>query len=123
VFSVCNSFFFCNPQAYYPTKNGGKTQIGGGYLAEQFVPKYSNFNFTFPFAIQYNPNIDVDQSMLSEIAEKCGLTGGEKQDITVDYTIHLTAKVLFIKVHPTISSSATFACPLDVSILFSFCHN
>jgi hypothetical protein len=57
--------------------------------------------------------------MLNEIATKCGLTGEEKQDITVNYTIRLTAKVLVIKVHPTISSSATFACPLDVNtILF-----
>lgn len=60
--------------------------------------------------------------MLMDIADKCGLTGGEKQDITVRYTIHLTAKVLVIKVHPTISSSATFACPLDVSIIPFFFH-
>ncbi|CEG75272.1 hypothetical protein RMATCC62417_10342 [Rhizopus microsporus] len=102
--------------AYYPNQSGkGRTRVGGGYLAEQFVPKYSNFNFTFPFAIQYNPTLDTDQSVLSDLASKCGLTGEKKQDITVDYTIHLTARVLFIKVHPTIDSSATFACPISAN--------
>ncbi|CAO3621201.1 unnamed protein product [Mucor hiemalis] len=99
--------------AYYPNPNGGHTKIGGGFLAQQEVPKYSNFNFTFPFALQYNPSYDLDQSVLGDLVEKCGLSGGSKSDITIDYTIRLTAKVLVIKVHPTISSSATFACPLD----------
>ncbi|KAG0946143.1 hypothetical protein G6F57_002786 [Rhizopus arrhizus] len=100
--------------AYYPNQNGkGHTKIGGGYLAEYFVPTYSNNNFTFSFAIQYNPTLDTDQSILNDLASKCGLTGEEKRDITVEYTIHLTAKVLFIKVNPTISSSATFACPIS----------
>ncbi|KAG2200544.1 hypothetical protein INT47_012330 [Mucor saturninus] len=101
--------------AFYPNPNGGSSEIGGGFLAEKFVPTYSDLNFTFPFAIEYNPNIDTDQSVLSDLAEKCGLTGGPKSDITIDYTIHLSAKVLVIKVNPTISSSATFPCPLDVS--------
>lgn len=92
--------------------------MGGGFLAEKFVPTYSDLNFTFPFAIEYNPNVDTDQSMLNDLAEKCGLTGGPKSDITIEYTIRLTAKVLIIKVNPTISSSATFPCPLDVNIIF-----
>ncbi|KAF1800514.1 hypothetical protein V8B55DRAFT_1535422 [Mucor lusitanicus] len=102
-----------NATAYYPNDNGGHTYIGKGYLAEQNVPKYSNFNFTFPFSLEYNPSYDADQSVLNDLVEKCGLSGGEKKDITIDYTIRLTAKVLVIKVHPTISSSATFACPID----------
>lgn len=106
--------FLYKLQAYYPNQNGkGHTKIGGGYLAEHFVPTYSNDNFTFPFAIKYNPALDTDQSVLNDLASKCGLTGEEKQDITVDYTIHLAAKVLFIKIRPTISSSATFPCPIS----------
>ncbi|KAG1470114.1 hypothetical protein G6F56_002872 [Rhizopus delemar] len=102
--------------AYYPNQSGkGHTKIGGGYLAEQFVPTYSNFNFTFPFAIQYNPTLDTDQSILNDLASKCGLTGENPEDITIDYTIHVTAKVLFIKVKPTISSSTTLACPISAN--------
>lgn len=87
-------------------------------MAQKFIPSRTDLNFTFPFAIQYNPTYDTDQSVLSDLAEKCGLTGGAKSDITIDYTIRFQAKVLVIKVHPTISSSATFACPLDVNIIF-----
>ncbi|KAI8638976.1 hypothetical protein BD408DRAFT_422229 [Parasitella parasitica] len=102
-----------NATAYYPDGNGGHTYIGQGYLAEQNVPKYSNFNFTFPFALEYDPSYDKDQSVLTDLVDKCGLSGNEKKDITIDYTIRLAAKVLFITVHPTISSSATFACPIN----------
>lgn len=110
-----------NFQAYYPSKNGGKhTYIGGGFLAEEYIPKYSSTNFTFPFALEYNPTYDTDQSVLNNLAEKCGLTGGPKSDVTIDYTIQLTAKVLVIKVNIPISSSATFPCPLDVNIFLSF---
>ncbi|KAI8091213.1 uncharacterized protein B0P05DRAFT_526575 [Gilbertella persicaria] len=99
--------------AYYPNKRGGNTRIGGGYMDSQYLPKYSNFNFTFPFAIEYNPTLDTDQSVLNDLAEKCGLTGGQAEDIVISYTIKLAARVLFITVHPTIASSASFACPID----------
>ncbi|KAI8329168.1 hypothetical protein EDC96DRAFT_529727 [Choanephora cucurbitarum] len=99
--------------AYYPNEHGGSTRIGGGYLESQYLPRYSKFNFTFPFALQYNPTLDTDQSVLNDLVQKCGLTGGPAEDITVDYKIQLAAKVLFITVHPTIASSASFACPLD----------
>ncbi|KAI8883831.1 hypothetical protein K501DRAFT_294418 [Backusella circina FSU 941] len=106
--------------AYYPRIGGGRTEIGGGYLAYQDVPKYSDFNFTFPFAIEYDPNKDYDQTVLNDIADKCGLTGSEKQPINLYYDIKLTAQVLFIKVHPTISSSTTFDCPLNNGALNGF---
>ncbi|KAI8366798.1 uncharacterized protein BYT42DRAFT_587910 [Radiomyces spectabilis] len=102
-----------NATAYYPPIHGSsKTPVGGGFVQHLDVPKYTDFNFTFPFAIVYSPTFDRDQSVLNSIANKCGLTGGSVQDITVDYTIQLTAKVLFVTVHPTIDSSSTFKCPL-----------
>lgn len=95
--------------------NGEDTQIGSGYLDYQYIPKYSNINFTFPFSIEYNPNVAADKLVIDDIFSKCGLTGKERQDITIDYNIRLAAKVLFITVHPTIASTATFECPISVS--------
>jgi hypothetical protein len=89
--------------------------VGGGYLAYQELPKYSDFNFTFPFSIVYDPLEDPDQTILNDLAEKCGLTGDEPTDLTIAYTIHVTAKVLFVSVHPTIDSQSTFPCPIQVS--------
>lgn len=53
--------------------------------------------------------------MLNTLLQECGLYGGsDPTDITVDYTIHLAASVLFVTIHPSISGSASFACPLSV---------
>jgi hypothetical protein len=71
-------------------------------------------NFTFPFSIEYDPTTDKDQAILSDIATKCGLLGGQKEQLTVNYQIRLAVKVLFVTVHPTVTSSASFDCPIQV---------
>lgn len=112
-----------NATAYLPADDDGdqnstssskQQPIGGGYQSELYVPDYSNFNFTFPFSIDYYPFKPESDEIINELKEKCALDGKEqKQKINVDYTIQLAAKVLFVTVHPTISSSASFDCPLD----------
>ncbi|SAM09517.1 hypothetical protein [Absidia glauca] len=87
--------------------------VGGGYLAYQELPKYSDFSFIFPFSIVYDPMTDPDQIILNDLADRCGLTGGEPRDLSIAYTIHVTAKVLFVSVHPTINSQSTFPCPIQ----------
>ncbi|KAI8983483.1 hypothetical protein BDB01DRAFT_790966 [Pilobolus umbonatus] len=106
-----------NAIAYYPDQDGSgrSNEVGTGYLDKQFIPRKTDFKFTFPFSLHYNPNLNRDQSVLNDIAERCGLTGLEKQDITISYSITFKATVLFISIRPTISSSTTIACPLDVS--------
>jgi hypothetical protein len=91
--------------------------VGGGYLAYQDLPKYSDFSFIFPFSIVYDPMTDPDQIILNDLADRCGLTGGEPRDLSIAYTIHVTAKVLFVSVHPTINSQSTFPCPIQVSTI------
>ncbi|KAK6908453.1 hypothetical protein I203_102454 [Kwoniella mangroviensis CBS 8507] len=46
---------------------------------------------------------------------KCGISGGTKQDITVDYDLYLKLKILGVTVSPTISNSASFECPITAS--------
>ncbi|KAG2225373.1 hypothetical protein INT45_005617, partial [Circinella minor] len=103
-----------NATAYYPDSSSpsGKLKIGGGYMDYQHIESHSDSNFTFPFAINYDPFSDSHKTILNILIDKCGLAGGETQDLTVDYTINLTAKLLFVKVNPTINSSASFKCPL-----------
>lgn len=99
-------------KAYYPDSGSGQVEIGGGFMDYENVPAHADFNFTYPFALEFEPNTGTDQTLMRTLLDKCGLTGGQPQDLTIDYTIHLTAKVLFITVHPTISSSTSFVCPL-----------
>lgn len=96
-----------------PSSSTTNKSIGGGYQDELYVPNYSNFNFTFPFSIDYHPFKPGSDEIINELKEKCGLDGQEPQKINVDYTIQLAAKVLFVTIHPTISSSAAFDCPLS----------
>ncbi|KAI7872682.1 hypothetical protein BDF14DRAFT_1715630, partial [Spinellus fusiger] len=100
--------------AYYPFPDQPSVivPIGDGYLDYQYVPVNSNTNFTFPFTIKYNPATDPNLSILGSIADKCGLTGGPKQDLNIQYNIQLNARVLLFTVPITIGSSANFPCPL-----------
>ncbi|ORZ11979.1 hypothetical protein BCR42DRAFT_462106 [Absidia repens] len=104
-----------NATAYYPDPLGTANAypVGGGFLPYQELPKYSDFSFIFPFSIVYDPMTDPDQIILNDLADKCGLTGSEPQDLTIAYTIQVTARVLFVSVHPTIMSQSTFPCPIQ----------
>ncbi|SAL98144.1 hypothetical protein [Absidia glauca] len=105
-----------NATAYYPsdTDPDVTTPIGGGFLESQWIPAKTNLTFTYPFQIDYDPSLDSDQSVLSSLTDKCGLTGDQAQDLSIDYTIQLAASALFVTIHPTIASSAQFPCPLNI---------
>lgn len=92
-------------------------QIGKGYLDYQFIPKKSATNFTYPFQIDYNPSDPNSRYLLSSISDKCGFTGNTPSDIDISYDVSLNAQVLFVHVSPTISSSASFACPFQVNFV------
>ncbi|RUS12830.1 hypothetical protein BC937DRAFT_86898, partial [Endogone sp. FLAS-F59071] len=101
--------------AYYPTTAGEnpRPSIGGGQLASLKIDAKATTNITFPFQITYNPQQDTDQAVLTDIATKCGLLGGQKTPLTVDYDLTLSLKILFITISPTISETATFDCPIQ----------
>ncbi|CAO3625740.1 unnamed protein product [Cunninghamella blakesleeana] len=107
-----------NATAYYPDVES--RFVGGGYLGKQDLPKYSNFSFVFPFSIIYDPVVDKDQRVLTDLATRCGLTGEQPQDLHIAYTIRVAARVLFVTVHPTISSQSQFPCPIQGSKLTLF---
>ncbi|CAO3618285.1 unnamed protein product [Cunninghamella blakesleeana] len=105
--------------AYYPISedsgiktNVTKIRIGAGYLDSIWIPKQSNLTFSYPFEIQYNPSLDIDQYVLTSLMDKCGLSGETPQDLSIQYDIKLAASALFVTLHPTISSSAQFKCPI-----------
>ncbi|KAI9468279.1 MAG: hypothetical protein EXX96DRAFT_492950 [Benjaminiella poitrasii] len=95
--------------------NGRPYQMGIGFLDYEYIPKHSNVNFTFPFIINYNSNDANSKALLSSIEEKCGLNGESTSNIDITYDVALKAQVLFVKVYPAISSSSSFACPIQVT--------
>ncbi|OZJ01522.1 hypothetical protein BZG36_05462 [Bifiguratus adelaidae] len=96
-------------KAYYPI-SGQQKPIGGGTLDNVNIGAHSSQNITFPFTLNVNGTQDSD--VLNDLATKCGLFGGAQQQLTVDYTITLGLKILFIPINPSFSSSASFACPI-----------
>jgi hypothetical protein len=93
-------------------------QIGKGYLSYQFISKKNDINFTYPFQIEYNPNDPNSKYLLSSISDKCGFTGNTLHNIDISYNVSLNVQVLFVHVSPTISSTASFACPFRVILFY-----
>ncbi|GAA93475.1 uncharacterized protein L969DRAFT_86180 [Mixia osmundae IAM 14324] len=114
--SVANPNYFgafvngVTAKAYYPTNK--TLQIGGGTLDNLNIPSRSNTTFDFPFLLNYTGAEDPNSVILTDIATKCGYIGSSTSQIDVDYTLLLDLKVLAFKIHPTVSSSASFDCPL-----------
>ncbi|KAF8921173.1 hypothetical protein CPB85DRAFT_1269688 [Mucidula mucida] len=100
-------------ELFYPINN---TDIGGGLSKNIEFPSNSNKTVTFPFSIDYTSSIDPDNAILLDLAQKCGILG-TASDVTIDYKITLSIRILIITVSPSISNSFSFTCPLDASSL------
>ncbi|KAI7849128.1 hypothetical protein BDC45DRAFT_292671 [Circinella umbellata] len=98
--------------ANLPEEDGSQAYLGHGYLDSEKIPTNSDYNFTYPFSIEYDTQSSQSQVMLNTLMEKCGLYGGDAQDITVNYSINVNARVLFVKLNLDLGGSATFGCPL-----------
>ncbi|KAM0754026.1 hypothetical protein T439DRAFT_169808 [Meredithblackwellia eburnea MCA 4105] len=79
-----------------PTKN-----LGGGSLSDVTIPKNSNTTIHFPFTINYTLSQDSDLSIAKDIAKKCGFTGSTASDLTIDYTVTLSLKILSTVISPS----------------------
>ncbi|OCF73204.1 hypothetical protein I204_06434 [Kwoniella mangroviensis CBS 8886] len=99
--------------AQYPGNN--TNTFGGGTLYNLNFVGYTQSTFDFPFTLNYTLSKDPNQVILKDLISKCGISGGTKQDITVDYDLYLKLKILGVTVSPTISNSASFECPITAS--------
>nr|XP_031857705.1 uncharacterized protein CI109_006865 [Kwoniella shandongensis]KAA5524777.1 hypothetical protein CI109_006865 [Kwoniella shandongensis] len=108
--------------ARYPGNNTNK--FGGGTLYNVDFKGYTASTFDFPFTLNYTTALDPNRVILNDlIIEKCGITGGSVQDITVDYDLRLKLKVLGLTISPTISNSASFECPITSKDIESIIGN
>ncbi|KAJ3862216.1 hypothetical protein EV359DRAFT_83545 [Lentinula novae-zelandiae] len=103
----------------YPL-DGNDTAIGNGSTSDITFHSHSNTSFTFPFEIDYQFSTDPNYAILLDMASKCGILGGSQSDLTIDYSIKVYLKIIFISVSPTITNSFSIACPFDESELEDF---
>ncbi|KAJ7271905.1 hypothetical protein B0H12DRAFT_1091939 [Mycena haematopus] len=118
--SVENPNFFnvnlkkINAQIFYPIND---TPIGNGTAKNVVFGSSAETNFTFPFSINYSTSIDPKNLILLDLAEKCGILGTTKSDLTVNYKITIGLQILFVTISPSISNTFNFPCPLSQSDL------
>ncbi|KAF8350550.1 hypothetical protein F5887DRAFT_1069559 [Amanita rubescens] len=114
-FSV--SFKTIKAQIFYPINN---TQLGGGQLNNIVFRSNQQTNISFPFALDYNASVDPNYQILTSLAEKCGVYGTTRSDITVTYKITLGLEILFFVASPVVSNSVSFACPASAQQIQDF---
>ncbi|KAI7863235.1 hypothetical protein BDF14DRAFT_1845988 [Spinellus fusiger] len=101
-----------NAIAYYPTSPD--IPVGGGMVSHLTIGAHTTTHFTFPFQIDYDASRNTDQGMLVDIASKCGLLGGRKQDITIHYDLTPVVRVWGFPFSVTIRDKTRFPCPIKV---------
>jgi len=82
------SFLLKAPQIFYPINN---TLIGGGTSENIIFHSRSQTNFTFPFMLSYQTTLDPQGKILIDLANKCGVNGGTKSNISVNYKITVSS--------------------------------
>ncbi|KAH8107069.1 hypothetical protein BXZ70DRAFT_916248 [Cristinia sonorae] len=93
---------------FYPLNN---THIGNSSLKDINIKSNEVTNFTVPIQFNYDIGQDPKLTIIEDIASRCGFGGNGVSQLTVDYKIKVDFTALFIPIKPTISNSATFACP------------
>ena len=68
----------------YPINN---TPVGGGIANNIDFKSRSQTNFTFPFVLTYNSTQAEASAIFSDLATKCGVTGGAKSNLNINYKI------------------------------------
>ncbi|CAG8506925.1 6943_t:CDS:2, partial [Ambispora gerdemannii] len=95
--------------AFYP---GHTTPIGGGNLTDVQIGAKANTTINFPFSINYDSSQDPGLAIVQDILLKCGFLGGPRQQISIDYTLVVSLKVLAVTVSPSFSRTEKVDCPI-----------
>ncbi|KAF9278679.1 hypothetical protein BGZ68_008424 [Mortierella alpina] len=103
--------------AYYPNY---APSIGGGSLPNVRFPKRSTTALHFPINATYDSTQDVGHKVVQDILNRCGLTGSTKTQLTINYDLKLTIKIIGISISPTIKNQhVNFPCPDNIGDLAS----
>ncbi|KAI8393819.1 uncharacterized protein BYT42DRAFT_19640 [Radiomyces spectabilis] len=103
--------------AFYPGHHD--IPLGGGTKKDLHIRSNGVTNFTFPFEVKVDAQQSASKSIAADILTKCGLVGGERQDLTIDYDVKPTVRIVGIPISITLSNKASFPCPIDGNDVFS----
>jgi len=98
----------------YPINNNN-IPVGGGIATNLNFKSRVQTNFTFPFVLSYNSTEAQATAIFTDLATKCGVTGGTKSNLDVNYKISLGIRILMVVISPVISNTFSFPCPISSS--------
>lgn len=109
------SFKSITAKAFFPPLT---SQLGGGELSNINFPANSDTNFLFPFNITYSMSEDPNNILVTALVDKCGIKPGTSvQQLTIQYDLTLSLRILAITISPSFSGTASFDCPVTQSDL------
>ena len=68
--------------------------MGGGITKNIDFKSRSQTNFTFPFTLSYNSSQAEASAIFSDLASKCGVSGGAKSNLIINYKISVSIGIL-----------------------------
>ncbi|KAF9080824.1 hypothetical protein BGX29_004242 [Mortierella sp. GBA35] len=98
--------------AYYPNY---APSIGGGNLTNVNFPSKATVNLKFPINASYDRTQDQGFTVIRDILTKCGQLGGPVTQLTINYDLKLTIKIVGINISPTIKNQhVNLPCPGNI---------
>ncbi|KAF9571011.1 hypothetical protein EC968_001098 [Mortierella alpina] len=98
--------------AYYP---GYGPSIGGGNVSHVNFPSKSTKVVHFPITAVYDRRQDPGFKVVQDLLTKCGVTGGNVGQITINYDLKVTINIIGISFSPAIKNQSTkFDCPANI---------
>lgn len=73
--------------------------MGGGIATNIDFKSRSQTNFTFPFTLSYNNSEAESNAIFSDLANKCGVTGGTKSNLNINYKITVSVSTFLSAKH------------------------
>ena len=70
--------------------------MGGGIATDINFKSRSQTNFTFPFMLSYNSTEAQASAIFSDLASRCGVTGGKKSNLDINYTINVSCIYILV---------------------------
>ncbi|KAG0284695.1 hypothetical protein BGZ96_010962 [Linnemannia gamsii] len=103
--------------AYYPSYT---PSIGGGSLSNVDFPSHSTVLLKFPISASYDRVADPGLTVVKDIINRCGIAGGDKTNILINYDLKLTVRIIGIPISPTIKNQhVNIPCPEDIQNILS----
>ncbi|KAF9133043.1 hypothetical protein BGW39_010733 [Mortierella sp. 14UC] len=99
--------------AFYPNF---APSIGGGSLSNVKFPSHQTVTLNFPLGASYDRTQDQGFTVISDILTRCGVRGGDKTNIAINYDLKLTMKIIGISISPTIKNQhVSLPCPDNIA--------